>query len=79
LAWFSCDMLSVFVNLFLGLWSVCLVLLFLIVVVWVLDLLLDRLYATYIGLNLIKLTTPLCEFNRVRWLLLNIFAIVIKL
>jgi len=43
LAWFSCDMLSVFVNLFLGLWSVCLVLLFLIVVVWVLDLLLDRL------------------------------------
>ena len=72
-------MLSVFVNLFLGLWSVCLVLLFLIVVVWVLDLLLDRLYATYIGLNLIKLTTPLCEFNRVRWLLLNIFAIVIKL
>lgn len=40
LAWFSCDMLSVFVNLFLGLWGVCLVLLFLIVVVWVLDLLL---------------------------------------
>ena len=72
-------MLYVFVNLFLGLWSVCLVLLFLIVVVWVLDLLLDRLYATYIGLNLIKLTTPLCEFNRVRWLWLNIFAIVIKL